>query len=97
MKPNNKRSPAKISMYDNSKRGTRNVRSENLNEALNETSEKFDNVSSIHFCLQILLAMKIVEMTKVFIPCNSVGNNFKLKEKLFLMIKGKQDMNMMKV
>lgn len=84
-------------MYDNSKRGTRNVRSENLNEALNETSEKFDNVSSIHFCLQILLAMKIVEMTKVFITCNSVGNNFKLKEKLFLMIKGKQDMNMMKV
>lgn len=32
-----------------------------------------------------------------FIPCNSVGNNFKLKEKLFLMIKGKQEINMMKV
>ena len=50
-------------MYDNSKRGTRNVRSENLNEALDETSENLDNVSSIHLCLQILLAMKIVEMT----------------------------------
>lgn len=35
-------------MYDNSKRGTRNVRSENLNEALDETSENLDNVSSIH-------------------------------------------------
>ena len=84
-------------MYDNSKRGTRNVRSENLNKALDETYENLDNVSTIHLCLQILLVMKIVGMTKVFIPCHSVGNNFKLKEKLFLMIKGKQEMNMMKV